>query len=856
MLQSSSSPSPSLTPATSPPNRQSPAAAWIQRLNAPRSTSFDAGLEHNVNANGISALGYGRPGQEEMEMIVDENGAGPSNPAVIASDLRRATSLRTAGVFGGAGRETVSFGAAGSNLTSPPNPAAQLFTPPLASRHPLFSHHAVQAPASTGGVPSVHSSDQGPSSPAFMSDPGPSGPPSPSASDLSSSAFSPASAFLSHFSSSMSLRPPQNLAPDAQGAKVSDYILGKIIGRGGFSTVRKATHVHTGEVLACKIVKRDDLSDRSGSLEKFEDEIKIWQSLPKHPSLLPLVEMHRTPFATFLFTPYMSGGSLLDVLQREGGSDKTARKWFPGVVNAVQVLHEGHEGFEGGILHGDLKLDNFLVDQSGSVMVADFYMAQKIQDKDHNSHQESNLTVPPPLVMGHSSPLGRHSTLPAGYHRGPRMSSPLPSSKHRPNEHPLPENITPHPTQPFPSASLPYAPPELLRAPPAGPSLAQDVWALGIILHALLTGRLPFVDAFDPRLQMKILRGAWEEPAFLGREWLECLHGCLDGNKETRWTVRRVKESDAVSGWAEVKSRSKSRSRSRARMGMGLNDGYVDTIRRDGSAGPVSIGSPFGRGRTRKHSTASSNSASASRDRMYQQPQAYDDRLDVFTSTSRPPSTNNRRDDPRHPRSRSASASRSRSSGNDHRPMFTLDAPDLVRSLESVDTARGRTTRRGETNNGLNIPGLPYARHSGEVAITGLPIPGYSNSRSGSRSRPRIAIQPQSAPSYPTNFGTSLSSATTSSYNPMNVPPHSPGTSRSRSSHSPSVSRGGRSLSRSRDSPVWEVSQQAPERYSYGRELDMVHEEKGRVIHEEDRHERERGRTGRSRSRGRAGRGY
>ncbi|WVW86892.1 hypothetical protein I302_108947 [Kwoniella bestiolae CBS 10118] len=865
MLQGSSSPSPNST--SSPTHKQSPAAAWIQRLNAPRSTSFDGGLELNSNGNGVSALGYGRPGHQEMEIIMDENGAGPSTPSAIASDLRRATSLRTAGVFGGAVRETVSFGAAGSNLTSSPNPAAALFSPPLASRHPLFSHHAVQAPASTGGVPSVHSSDQGPSSPAFMSDPGPSGPPSPSPSDLSSSAFSPASAFLSHFSSSMSLRPPQNLAPDAQGARVSDYVLGKVIGRGGFSTVRKATHVTTGEVLACKIVKRDDLSDRSGSLEKFEDEIRIWQSLPRHPSLLPLVEMHRTPFATFLFTPYMSGGSLLDVLQREGGSDKTARKWFPGVVNAVQVLHEGHEGFEGGILHGDLKLDNFLVDQTGSVMVADFYMAQKIQDGDHL--QEMNLTVPPPLAP-RNSPLGRNATLPSGYHRGPRMSSPLPASKHhRPNEHPLPENITPHPTQPFPSASLPYAPPELLRAPPAGPSLAQDVWALGIILHALLTGRLPFVDAFDPRLQMKILRGAWEEPPFLGREWAECLHGCLDGNKESRWTVRRVKESDAVMGWAEVKSRSKSRSRSRARMGMGINDGYADTRRRDGSvgSGPVSIGSPFVRGRGRKHSTASSGSASASRDRMFQPTQQHDDRLDVFASRPPNPSTSKRRDDPRHPRSRSASASRSRSSGNDHRPMFTLDAPDLVRSLEAVDTARGRTARRGETNSnniGLNIPGLPYARQSGEIAISGLPIPGYSDSRSQSRSRPRITIQPQSAPSYPTNFGNSLSSAP-SPYMPMNVNvnanvPPSPrelSTSGStRSSHSPSVNRGGRSLSRSRDSPVWEVSQQ-PERYSYGRELDMVHEEKGRVVHEEDHSaDRERGRTGRSRSRGRTGRGY
>ena len=446
-----------------------------------------------------------------------------------APDLRRAQSLRAPLVSaffepGSEDTELPSFSAGGSSLES----SASHDVPPLASRHALFSHHA-RNPISLQ------------TSPSCLSDPGPPGPPSSEDLAVSIDTFSPASTFLSFFSSSSSFNVSPAVSPDGPGARVLDYTLGRLLGRGGFSTVRLATHVITGETFACKIVKRDDLSDRSGSLERFEEEVRVWQGLPRHPSLLPLITMHRTPSATFLIMPYVPGGSLLDVLRRESGSERTASKWFPGVVAAISAMHEGFEGFDGGMLHGDLKLENFLVDQAGHVTVCDFYMAQKIN--------HALPTIPPPM--------GKHSTLPTHLHRGPRKSSPLPI-RHG-------QDVPAFPVPPFPSASLPYAPPELIRALPSRPSLAQDIWALGVVLYALLTGKLPFVDAFDPRLQMKILRGTWDQPPDLSQQWLECLRGCLYGNKEMRWDVKKVRECDAVVGWREVKPRSKTRSRSRAR---------------------------------------------------------------------------------------------------------------------------------------------------------------------------------------------------------------------------------------------------------------------------------------------------
>ncbi|TKY87480.1 hypothetical protein EX895_003494 [Sporisorium graminicola] len=52
---------------------------------------------------------------------------------------------------------------------------------------------------------------------------------------------------------------------------------------------------------------------------------------------------------------------------------------------------------------------------------------------------------------------------------------------------------------------------------PAESPFAADMWALGCILYALMSGTLPFTDSFEPRLQMKIAKAQWELPRRLRR---------------------------------------------------------------------------------------------------------------------------------------------------------------------------------------------------------------------------------------------------------------------------------------------------------------------------------------------------
>ncbi|TFY80563.1 hypothetical protein EWM64_g3448 [Hericium alpestre] len=344
--------------------------------------------------------------------------------------------------------------------------------------------------------------------------------------------------FLSAFSPAASCAP----LPDDEGEEVAGYTLGPIIGYGGFSTIRKATSP-SGGIVACKIVRRADMSKASNptlARDRLDNETTIWKSL-SHEHILPLFHSHHTPYADFFFMLYCPAGTLYDILKRDGRPalpHDDAGMMFRQVVRGVRYLHE-----EMRLVHGDLKLENVLVDDMGVCKIGDFGMARRIGVSDAPAGDER------PPQPAHSKRLGK-SGLPIHlsllcHHSGPRHrnSSPLPAT----------QGMKTHAIYEFQPGSLPYASPELLRLPSAShpyqPHPAQDIWALGVMLYALLTGRLPFVDSFEPRLQMKILHGVFDMPAGLGRGAELVLQGCLEHSVAKRWNIVAVDEVGWSIGW-------------------------------------------------------------------------------------------------------------------------------------------------------------------------------------------------------------------------------------------------------------------------------------------------------------------
>ncbi|KAE8134529.1 kinase-like domain-containing protein [Aspergillus pseudotamarii] len=338
-----------------------------------------------------------------------------------------------------------------------------------------------------------------------------------------SSGKSPASMFLSMWSSGEEPAPQ----PDDEGQMVgTEYVLGKQIGFGGFSTVKEAYKAdETGGTkrLAVKIVRKQV----SGKNEKendevqaeFDHEVRVWRYL-SHPNVLTLDAVYETDYATFCFTKLAIGGTLFDLIRqnRRGLDMKLAKKYTYQLACALRYLHE-----DARVVHRDIKLENCLLDpielpdgtKASNLVLCDFGMAEWMNidnGGDSPDPYDDAADRPPPKTIG---PAGSSTSV---------------------------------------AGSLEYASPELLLSTSGVIEPSVDIWAFGVIAYTVLVGSRPFQDPFTPRVQSHILSGNWDRTAVLGDETdplarrdrehaLELIEGCLNMSVEKRWTIRDVLSS-------------------------------------------------------------------------------------------------------------------------------------------------------------------------------------------------------------------------------------------------------------------------------------------------------------------------
>ncbi|KAF9642573.1 kinase-like protein [Thelephora ganbajun] len=248
------------------------------------------------------------------------------------------------------------------------------------------------------------------------------------------------------------------LLPRSLQIELPDSITGVALYSGGFGDVWNREY--QGQQVAIKVLRTYVHSDLRKIIRRFCKEFVTWKSL-RHPNILPLlgVAMSETQFA--MVSQWMPNGNINHFVKSHLD------------VNRFELLGDAARGLiymhEQGMIHGDLKGTNILIDETGHAHLADFGLLTIISD-----------TTKPPS----STPSTQGGTY--------RWMSP----------------------------ELSF--PEEFGLDKSRPTKSSDCWALGMVVYEVLSGRVPFYHykGHDVALALRVLKGERpERPQGAGGMW-------------------------------------------------------------------------------------------------------------------------------------------------------------------------------------------------------------------------------------------------------------------------------------------------------------------------------------------------
>lgn len=149
---------------------------------------------------------------------------------------------------------------------------------------------------------------------------------------------------------------------------IDRYQLVERVGRGGFGEVWRAVDTELGRDVAIKLA-RSDRQIPDGIMDQLRAEARHAASM-KHPGIVPVYDIGRTPLGTYLVAEFIEGETLAMPLRRGALPREQAVKL---TIQIAEALHHAHLS---GLVHRDVKPGNILLRVNGEeVVLTDFGLA-------------------------------------------------------------------------------------------------------------------------------------------------------------------------------------------------------------------------------------------------------------------------------------------------------------------------------------------------------------------------------------------------------------------------------------------------------------------------------------------------
>ncbi len=241
------------------------------------------------------------------------------------------------------------------------------------------------------------------------------------------------------------------------GTLVGNCILQEQIGRGELGAVYLAERERSRRRVAVKILSpatsmaAQTSDEQAVFLDRFRQEIALVTSL-KHENILSLHENGVHDGLAYLVMPYMGSGTLQNVMEREGPlALPKVAAYLDHLAAALDYAHER------GIVHQDIKPTNILMTSEGRLLLTDFGLGKMVAEK-----QAAQMRL-------------LQSGIPVGC-----------------LEYIAPEQVTG----------------DVLDA-------RTDLYALGVILYQMVTGKTPFQGETGVQLLRQLLQASPPSPRLL-----------------------------------------------------------------------------------------------------------------------------------------------------------------------------------------------------------------------------------------------------------------------------------------------------------------------------------------------------